>query len=97
MALGPITRFRTRVVYADINHSRLWAERLNLSPEAQMELKFWLDSVDFLTRKAIWFSSGATQIAYSDASTTGYGGYVAELGNDVAHGLLIMMRVYGGN
>ena len=54
-----------------------------------MELKFWLDSVDFLDGKPIWFSSGATRLVYSDASTTGYGGYggyMVELGNDIAHG-----------
>ena len=87
LALGPITRLRTRSVYADINCSRSWADRLCLSIDSQLELKFWLDSVDFLNGKPIWFSSGATRVVYSDASTTGYGGYMVELGNDVAHGL----------
>ena len=85
LALGSITRLRTRAVYADINRSCSWADKLILSAESQMELKFWLDSVDFLNGKPIWFSSGATWIVYSDASTTGYGGYMVELGNDVAH------------
>ena len=86
LALGPITRLRTRAVYADINHSCSWADQLVLLAESQTELKFWLDNVEFLNGKPIWFSSGATQVVYSDASTTGYGGYMVELGNDVAHG-----------
>ena len=83
LALGPITRLRTRAVYAEINRSRSWADKLGLSVDSQTELKFWLDSVDFLNGKPIWFSSGATRIVYSDASTTGY---MVELGNEVAHG-----------
>ena len=86
LALGPIIRLRTRAVYADINCSHSWVDKLGLSADSQTELKFWLDSVDFLNGKPIWFSSGVTRVVYSDASTTGYGGYVVELGNDVAHG-----------
>ena len=86
LALGPIARLRTRAVYADINCSRSWADKVILSSESQMELKFWLVSLDFLNGKVILFSSGATRIVCSDASMTGYGGYVVELGNDVAHG-----------
>ena len=48
LALGPITRLRTRAVYTDINRSRSWANKLGLSADSQTELKFWLDSVDFL-------------------------------------------------
>ena len=86
LALGPSIRLRTREVYADINHCRSWADKLILSAKSQMEPKVWLDSVDFLNGKPIWFSSGATQIVYSDASMTGYGGYMVKLGSDVAHG-----------
>jgi len=35
----------------------------------------------------IWFSPGTTRVAYSDASSSGYGGYVVELGPEFAHGL----------
>ena len=71
LVLGPITRLRTRAVCVDINHSRSWANKLVLSAESQAELKIWLDSVDFLNGKPIWFSSGATQVVFSDASTSG--------------------------
>ena len=47
LALGPITRLRTRPIYADINHSRSWADKLVLSAESLMELQFWLRSVGF--------------------------------------------------
>ena len=51
-AFGPITRLRTRAVYADINHSQSWADKLVLSAESLMELQFWLRSVDFSEWKA---------------------------------------------
>ena len=34
----------------------------------------------------IWFEASATQIAYSDASSSGYGGYVVEIGPNISHG-----------
>ena len=48
LALGPIIRLRTRAAYTDNIYSRSWAHTLILSSEPQIELKFWLDSVDFL-------------------------------------------------
>ena len=36
--------------------------------------------------RAIWFSPSVTRVAYSDASNTGCGGYVVELGPEVSHG-----------
>ena len=32
------------------------------------------------------FSAGVTRVVYSDASSTGYGGYTVELGPEYAHG-----------
>ena len=62
LALGPITRLKTRAVYANINCSRSWADKLCLSVDSQIELKFWLDRVDFLNGKPIWFSPCATRV-----------------------------------
>ena len=36
--------------------------------------------------KAIWFESGATRVAYSDASATGYGGFIVRIGQSMSHG-----------
>ena len=87
LALGPITRLRTRALYALINSSTSWSDRLQINTEAQMELNFWAENIDSLNGEPIWFRSGATRVVYSDASSSGYGGYSVELGNEVAHGL----------
>ena len=42
-------------------------------------------SFQVLATALIWFSSGTTRIVYSDGSSSGYGGYIVELGNEV-HG-----------
>ena len=46
---------------------------------------FLQSSITGLNAHPMWFSPGTTRVAFSDASSTGYGGYVVELGSDVAH------------
>ena len=48
------------------------------------ELVFWQSSLDHLNGRRIWFKSSAVRVAYSDASDTGYDGYIVELGPQVA-------------
>ena len=50
------------------------------------ELSFWLTSIDHYNGQAIWRSQSALTVVYSDASDTGFGGYLVEHGNHVAHG-----------
>ena len=86
LAIGPVTRLRTRALYALINSKRSWCDVLGLPANAREELEFWFKNVDCLNGKPIWFNPGATRIVYSDASSSGYGGYVVELGPEIAHG-----------
>ena len=48
------------------------------------ELVFWQSNLDHLNCRRVWFKSSAVRLAYSDASETGYGGYIVELGPQVA-------------
>ena len=86
LAMGPITRLRTRALYAALNNRSSWADKCHLPAEAREELEFWKTNVQLLNGKPIWFSPGTTRIVYSDASSSGYGGYVVELGNEIVHG-----------
>ena len=49
---------------------------------------FSFNNIDCLNGKPIQFSCGATRVLYSkcNASDSGYGGYMIELGPEVAHG-----------
>ena len=86
LAIGPVARLRTRALYAAMNTRRSWSDSVMIPADAREELRFWYHSIEHLNGRPIWFSPGSTRIAYSDASDTGYGGYIVELGPDVAHG-----------
>ena len=59
---------------------------LLLTEEAKAELHFWKERLPLLNGQPIWFESSTTRVAYSDASSSGYGGYVAEIGPSISHG-----------
>ena len=87
LALGPITRLMTRNLYAVLNCRLAWCHRLTLSGEATQELDFWLSKITNFNGRHIWPKPSAVRVVYSDASSTGYGGYMVEHGNLVANGL----------
>ena len=86
LALGPVTRLMTRSMYALLNSKAAWCQRLVLTPEAAAELNFWLKEVTKFNGQGIWPRPSAVRVVYSDASSTGYGGYTVEHGNLVAVG-----------
>ena len=87
LAIGPVPRLRTRGLYDIINKRRFWSEKLPLSSLAHDEMLFWKSSLSAFNGQPIWFSPGATRVVFSDASSTGYGGFHrVELGPSIAHG-----------
>ena len=50
------------------------------------ELRFWVNHLEEFNSQSIWVSPSAVRMAYSDASSTGYGGYIVEHGSYVACG-----------
>ena len=86
LALGPVARLRTRALYSDINNSTSWNACISLSEDAKEELLFWQGNVVMLNGQPIWFKSGATRVVFSDASSSGFGGYSVEVGPQIAHG-----------
>jgi len=80
IAIGPLTQLFTRNMYKFIETRDSWFTRYFLDEELEFELKFWQRAL----REANGFT---TRIVYSDASGTGYGGYIVEkLGEQLAHG-----------
>ena len=72
LALGPIARFMTMALYANINARHSWCQIIPVSPEALVELKFWLVNIEGINGQNIWYSPAAVRLVYSDASNTGY-------------------------
>ena len=86
LAVGPVSRFMTRSLYAVLESRQAWCGMLTLSEEARSELEFWSTSLADYKAQPIWQSPSAVRVVYSDASDTGYGGYVVEHGHYEAYG-----------
>ena len=86
LGLGPVTRLMTRSLYAHLNCRTAWCQKLNLNTEALQELEFWDQQLLSFNGQFIWPRPSAVRFAYSDASRTGYGGYIVEHGKLVANG-----------
>ena len=86
LALGPVTRLMTRKLYFLLNQKTAWCQYLPLSLDAKQELAFWLERIAEFNGQNIWPKPSAMRVVYTDASDTGYGGYLVEHGNVVANG-----------
>ena len=76
----------TSGLYAVINTYNSWCDTLIISLEAEKELQFWLEQIESFNGQNIWHSPSAIRVVYSDASCSGYGGYLVEHGVHIAHG-----------
>ena len=74
LAIGPISRFMTRCLYALLESRQTWCDQLLLSPEARDEIVFWEECLSEYKSQPIWHAPSAVRVVYSDASNTGYGG-----------------------
>ena len=86
LALGPVARLMTRGLYALLQTRFAWCDGLQPTPEAEVELTFWAESLVSYNAQPIWRSPGAVRVVFSDASDVGYGGYTVEHGMHTAHG-----------
>ena len=73
----------TRSLYATLNNRNSWYHRLELTGEA---LEFWHSEISSFNGQHIWPKPSAVRVVYSDASATGYGGYMVEHGSLIANG-----------
>ena len=86
LAVGPVSRFMTRSLYAVLESRLMWCDMLTITEEARSELDFWSANLTDYKTQPIWHSPSAVRVVYSDASDTGYGGYVVEHGYHAAYG-----------
>lgn len=64
LAIRPIARLCTRYVYDVINYQHGWHAKLSLTEGSREELLFWRDSIGSFNGQPIWFSAGATRVAF---------------------------------
>ena len=78
LGLGDIVRLMTRALYRLLQSRASWCDILRLDVECMREIEFWLDNIGAYNRQSLWHSPSAVRIVFSDASDTGYGGYIVE-------------------
>jgi len=78
IAIGPLTQLFTRNMYKFIETRDSWFTRYFLDEELEFELKFWQRALREANGFRILNQPVTTRIVYSDASGTGYGGYIVE-------------------
>ncbi len=61
-------------------------EVVSLDKDAMSEIRFWLDIIHVFNGQSIWKAVSAVRLVYSNASSTGFGGYVLVHGCHISHG-----------
>ena len=86
-AIGPISRLMTRNQYRFIESRVNWHKRERLPQLVAEELTFWSNSIESCNGFTIKHKPSPDKIVFSDASDTGYGGYVVQnKGYEIASG-----------
>ena len=76
LTLGPVTRLMTRTSYRAIESHVFWSDSIFLPDSVVLELNFWLQNISLLNGFPFRFRLAPTMQIYSDASDTGFGGFV---------------------
>ena len=88
LALGPISRLRTRSFYAMILSGDSWSSKMAWSPSAVEDLHFWFSSFEHCHGQPFWKKDPRVSVlSWSDASDSGWGGFsVTTKGTELAKG-----------
>lgn len=77
-AIGPSTRMFTRGIYRDIESRISWYNFFEPSTDTKSELKFWSKNLKNHDGYSMKHSPAHTKVIFSDASDSGFGGFVCE-------------------
>ena len=85
--LGDIVYLMTKSISIDVQKAVSWNSYIVLSKDSLSMIQFWKKNLNSLNEKAFITDFACHTIAYSDASGTGFGGYVVETPINIAHGM----------
>ena len=85
-AVGNVVRLMTRECYYMIENRMFWDQLVNISPGARQELMFWFSNVNKLNGKQFAPKSSSVGVVFSDASDSGFGGYLVQCGREKVSG-----------
>jgi hypothetical protein len=85
--IGNVTNIITKYLSIDILDKQSWNSAIYLSKESLDQIAFWKRNLRTANLKEFTSDLSCQTIVYSDASNTGYGGYMVENPSDIAHGM----------
>ena len=75
---GPIVSLRTRFMYYCIDSRIDWFSKVMIDSLVVDELRFWFENAMALNEQKFVVSDTFSVMSYSDASATGFGGYIVD-------------------
>lgn len=86
VVIGHVSQIMTRCLSIDIVRAFSWDSYIGLSQESLYQMEFWQSTIDSINSKNIFESYRCTKVVYSDASSTGFAGYIVTAADDISHG-----------
>ena len=86
MVFGKLTQLMTRFLSIDIVKSPSWNCFITLSRESMQQIVFWRDNLKHKNFRFLNKPTRVTDLVYSDASKTGYGGFCVNSNCGISHG-----------
>ena len=83
IAIGPLTRLFTKNMHVFIESSYSWDSLRLISFDLKAELLFWRSNLSRCNGLSMTINTQVNKIVYSDASETGYGGYIVHIFDEI--------------
>ena len=87
LVLGNVANVMTKYLHYCIESRTGWDAVVTISPQARKELEFWRDNLDNMNVSKLDIRKECSKIVYSDASSTGFGGYTVDAAEQSVHGM----------
>ena len=85
--IGNVACIMTKSLSLDITSAKSWNSKIALSNISLDQVSFWKTNISKFNSRPFCADMSVQKIIYSDASNTGFGGYIVHCPNSVAHGL----------
>jgi hypothetical protein len=87
LVTGPVSGLFSRFLHRDLDQRSSWRACVSLSPQALVELGFWLSNLESFSARPLWPVASFTHVLHYDAGANGWGGHIVIKGAEQrAHG-----------
>ncbi|CAC5408526.1 unnamed protein product [Mytilus coruscus] len=89
LVIGNLVYLMAQHLTIDVNTPASWYSYIKLSESSIEQLQFWKLYISEVNVKHFSVDESCHSIIYSDASDTGFGGYIVETPQNIAHGMWV--------